>query len=153
MSTLAAVSVDNNLAASQTSVAVRSADDEFARWIHMVFDVTLEEVEHRLVGDFTDNSRHEDVDHIVLDLLQHLLVSLLLEQLCRSTALLVAQRLDGDEVIVLGRHHDSVDTQRFAVLAIFYSHLALSVRTQVSHLLTLATNVGKRTQDVMAQVE
>ena len=106
MCALAAVCVNDNLAAGQTGVAVRTADNELAGRVDEVFDVVAEEREHLLAVYLCLNARHEDVEHIVLDLGEHALVVVV-------------------KLVVLGAHYDGVDALRYAFLRVFYSNLAL----------------------------
>ena len=48
MGTFTTVGVDNDLPTRQTRITMRTANDELARGIHVVFDVQTEEVEHLL---------------------------------------------------------------------------------------------------------
>ena len=48
-----------------------------------------------------------------------------------------------DEIVVLGRYHDGVDTQGFAVIIVFDGYLAFGVGTQIGHDLPFAANDGQ----------
>ena len=58
-----------------------------------------------------------------------------------------------DEIIMLGRNYNCIDTDRRTVIIVFNSYLTLGVRTEISHLFTFATDVGQHLQDAMCQVE
>ena len=143
MSTTTTIGVNNDFASSQTRVAMRTTNDEFARWIHMIFDAWGEEVPNVLIVDFLHHPRYENLLHILLDFREHLLVGLLL----------VEQQSRFHKIVVLRGNNDGVNAQRLSIVAVLNRHLTLRVWTQVSHLLAFATNVSQRPQDVMAQVE
>ena len=106
MCALAAVCVDDNLASGQTGVAVRTADYELAGRVDEVLDVVAEEREYLLAVYLGLNARHENVEHVVLDLGEHALVV-------------------GVKLVVLGAHYDGVDALGDAFFRIFYCDLAL----------------------------
>ena len=95
--------------------------------------------------NFRNNTRHQDFDDILTYLCQHLFIRLQL------SLLRVVSRLD--KLIMLCRNHNGIDTNRTAVVIIFYSHLALRVRTQVSHHLTFTADFSQYHQQLMCQVE
>ena len=134
MGALAAVGVDDNLAAGQTGVAVRAADHKLARGVNEIFDVVAEEREHLAAVYLLLHARHEDVDDVVTYLCEHLLVV-------------------GHELVVLGAHHDGVDALGHTLVAVLNGHLTLRVGTQIGHHLALAANVGERAHDELCQVE
>ena len=131
---LAAVGVDDDLAAGQTGVAVRAADHKLARGVNEIFDVVAEEREHLAAVYLLLHARHEDVDDVVTYLCEHLLVV-------------------GHELVVLGAHHDGVDALGHTLVAVLNGHLTLRVGTQIGHHLALAANVGERAHDELCQVK
>ena len=67
---------------------------------------------------------------------------------------LTASSLFGtDEVVVLCRHNDGVDSLRDALVAVFHRHLTLGVGTQVGHFAPFLSDVGQRAHEQMGQVE
>ena len=105
MSTLASVGVHDYLAAGKSGVAMRASDNEFARRIYEIFDIVIEQREH-FFAELRLHSRHEDILHVSLNLLQH-------------TCLV------GIKVVVLRTYDDGVDALRDVVVGIFHRNLAL----------------------------
>ena len=134
MGALASVGVDNDFAACQTGIAVRTADDKLTRWVDEILDVVVEQSQHFLAVYLGFHTGDEDMDDIVLDAGQHLLVI-------------------GVELVVLSAHHDGVDALGNALVAVLNGHLALRVGTQIGHLLTLLADVGQCAHEQMRQVE
>ena len=134
MGALAAVGIDDDLTACQTRVTVRTANDELARGVHVVFDVQTEQVQYFLRMDLLFDPGNQDIDDIVLDPGEHLLVV-------------------GVELVVLGGDDDCVDALGKTLVAILDGHLALGIGTQIGHLLTLLADVGQRAHDQVGQVK
>ena len=85
---------------------MRSAYYELACGVDEVLDVVAEEREYLLAVYLGLNARHENVEHVVLDLGEHALVV-------------------GVKLVVLGAHYDGVDALWYAFFRIFHSDLAL----------------------------
>ena len=143
MSTTTAVGVNNDFASCQARIAMRTTNDKFARWIHMIFDAWGEKIPDILVVDFLHHPRNENLLHVLLDFREHLLVGLLL----------VEQQRWRHKLVVLRGNNDGVDAQRLSIIAVLYRHLTLRVWAQVGHLLALATNVSQGVQDMVTQIE
>ena len=144
MRALAAISVDDDLTAGETRVAVRTADDELAGGVDVVFNVVVEEGEHFL-AELRLYARNENVDHVLADLGEHLLVGF---ELCLARLV-----LGFHEVVVLGRDDDGVDALRHAVVAVLNRHLALGIGAEIGHHLAFLADVGQGAHDEMGQVE
>ena len=122
MSTLAAISIDNDLTACKTCVSVGTTNDEFTSGVHVVFDVRIEEFKYFLGMYLLFYTWNKDVDHIILDLCQHFLIIV--------------------KFIVLCAHHNGVDTLRYAIVAVLYRHLTLSIGTEIDHYLAFLADIG-----------
>ena len=86
-------------------------------------------------------SRNQDLADIFFDLFAHTSLGFLFaDPLVRT-----------DEVVVLGRHHDGMYPQRFAVIVIFDGDLTLGVGTQVGHDLAFAADNGQLLENDMSQ--
>ena len=166
MSAAASVGVDDDLATRQSSVAVRTADDELTRRVDVVFDAVVhqlslavvgvglclssvgqavvEELAQFVAGSFLD-TRNENVDDILANLGEHLLVGLSLS--------LAAAVLGLDKGVVLGRNHDGVDAHGFVLLVVFHGHLTFGVGAQIGHHLAFLADLGQGVHDQMCQVE
>jgi len=101
----AAICVNDDLSARQAAVAVRSADNELAGGIDMIFDFSVKELLY-LFAKLHFNPWNEDVDHILFDRFQHLLFVLV-------------------KIIMLGGNDYGVHSLRGAVVVIFNCDLAL----------------------------
>ena len=80
-----------------------------------------------------------------MDALLHLKVSL---YFC-----FVGSILGKDELVVLCTEHNSVDADRDIVIAVFDGHLALGIRSEISHLFLLATNFSQHNQQAVSQIQ
>ena len=145
MSTLAAVSVDDNLAAGQAGVAVRTTDDELAGRVHVIGNPVVEQLQDFRIVDAGDDTGHQDFNHVLADDGEHFFVSLQLGFLA-----LVGRE---DEFVVLGGNDDGIDAYRLAVVVVFNGYLALGVGTEVGHFLAFATDVRQNHQQLVRQVE
>ena len=144
MRTLAAIGVDDNLAACEPRVSVGAADNELAGGVDVVFDVVVEEGEHFL-AELCFYAGDENVNHILADLGEHLLVGFLLS---------LARLVRGfHEVVVLGGDHDRVDALRHAAVAVLDRHLALGIGAEIGHHLAFLAYVGQGAHDEVRQVE
>ena len=74
MSPLATIGIYDDLTSCQTGVAMRTANHKLTRGVHVVFDVIAEEVEHLLRVYLLFHAGNQDVNHVILNLCQHLLV-------------------------------------------------------------------------------
>ena len=145
MGTAATVGIDDNLATRQTGIAVGAADDKLARGVDVILDVALleEGLDFGRVDALTQHAGNEYVDDVLTDARHHL----------RVGGLLAAGLGGGDELVVLGRYDDGVDTAGTAVVVILHRHLTLGVGTQIGHLLALAANLGQHNHQVVRQRE
>ena len=139
MSALATIGVYDNLSTSQTSISVRTTDYELTCRVNKVFDIIVEQSQH-LVANLRFNSWHKNIDNILANLCEHSLIVIV------AVSILY-------EIVVLSAYYDGVDTLRYTIVAIFYSHLALRVWTKISHLLALLADVGKSLHDELCKVE
>ena len=122
MGTLATVGINDDLAARQTSVAVRSANHELARWVDQVAHIGIEQALHA-AGQLLFNARNQVALDVSRDAFLH--------------------RLFVSEVVVLGRDHDRVNGLGHVAVAVANGHLALRIRAQVLHHLALFADGGK----------
>ena len=76
---------------------------------------------------------NEDVEYIFTDALLHGLI--------------------GIELVVLGRHHDGIDTLGNTIVAVLDGHLALGVGAQIGHDLAFLADVGEGAHEQMGEVE
>ena len=53
---------------------MRTTDNKLTRWVDVVLDLIVEELEHLLALDLCFNAWYEDVEHISLDCGKHALV-------------------------------------------------------------------------------
>ena len=127
MSTLATISVYNNLATCETGITMRSANDELASGVYVVFDIKTEEVEYFLGVYLLFDARNEDVDDVIFDLFQHFPIFV--------------------ELIMLGAYHNRVNTLWNAIVAVLYRHLTLGVWTEIGHDLAFLADIGQCTHD------
>ena len=104
--------------------------------------MVVEERAHLGSLNAVDDARHEDVAHVVANLLQHLAVGFRL----------VAVNGE-DELIVLRGDDNGIYAYGATVIVVLDGHLALGIRAQVGHLQSLAADVGEDAQDAVAQVE
>ena len=132
---LATIGVNNDFAACEACVAVRATNHELAGRVHVIGNVfsIAEKFLDALRANAFEHPWHKYLLDVLCDTLLHSLV--------------------GVELVVLSAHHDSVDTLRHALVAVFNRHLTLGIRTQVGHHLTLATDVGKHQKEAVRQVE
>ena len=135
VSTLATVSINNNLTACQTGISMRTTDHKFPGRVDMIDNLIVEQCQHFIVVDGSDDTRHQDVDNITTDDRQHLFVSLEL-----SFGRIVCRL---NKVVMLGRNYNRINTNGSSVVVIFNRYLALGVGAKVSHHLSFTTNVGK----------
>ena len=105
MCALAAVGVHDDLTAGKTSVAMRATDNKLSGGVYVIGDVVVEKGQDFLAGDGFLDTRDEDVNDVVAYLLLHGLVA--------------------GKLVVLGAHHDSVDSSRYVLVAILDGNLAL----------------------------
>ena len=145
MCAFTAVSIHNNFASGQTCVAVRTTDHKLSGRIHMILDVVIEQRQYLFGMNRSNDTGHQDVNHIVTDNGQHFFISLQLGFFC------IIGRLD--EVIVLRRNDNGIDTHRRTVVIVFNGNLALSIGTKIGHLLAFAAYLGQYQQNAMCQVE
>ena len=85
MSSLSAISVNDDLAACETCVTVRSADHELSCRVYMEDVVSLEE-SCGLRCESLDEHRQKDVLHVLADLRLHCLVNPLLAELSAAVS-------------------------------------------------------------------
>ena len=134
MCTLATIGVDNNLSSSQSGISVGTANDKLTRGIDIIFDVVAKQVKHLFRMYLGLDTRDEDVDDVLANLLEHTLVVSV-------------------ELIVLRRDHNGIDTLGYPLVTVLNRHLALGIRTQVGHHLAFLADVSQRTHDEMCQVQ
>ena len=79
------------------------------------------------------DTRYQDVYHVIMDGLQHRIIS--------------------GKLIMLGRYHDSVYTLGDTSVTILHGHLTLCVRTQIGHHLAFLANFGQSAHNEMCQIE
>ena len=134
--TASAVAIDDDLAARESRISVRAADDELARGIHVQDIVVADQSRQLILGAFQTglDAWNEDRAHVLADLLLHAFFGHLLgDALAR-----------GDEIVVLGRNHDGMYAQRTVRLfVVFDRYLRLGVGTQVGHHLPFAADDGQ----------
>ena len=155
MRTTTTIRIHDNLSARQTRVTMRATNHELTRRVHMILDVSLEEVLHPFVIHLGNHSGNQHMDDIFPDASQHLLISFLL----RKSIL----RSRHNKLVVLGAHHDGVHALRLAIIPIFNRHLTLGIRSQIRHFLAVGTDIGhhlslpadvsQHLQDAMREVE
>ena len=148
MGSLAAIGVDNDFAASQSCVAMRTADDELARRIDIDLDawdladvvgrvdivvVRTEEVEHLLAAYLLLHARDENMDDVVLDAGKHGIVFI--------------------KFVVLGADNDGVDTLWNAFVAVFHRHLTLCIGAQIGHHLSFFADIRQRAHQQVSQMQ
>ena len=127
------VGVDDDFAAGEARVSMRTTDDKFSSGIHVQFVVALEQGLDplRTIGEHT---RQHDVGHILLDAGEH-------------------GGLIRIEIIMLGRQHHSFYPQGRVVIRILDGDLALAVRSEVGHLVTFAAEFGQHAQHPVTEVQ
>ena len=113
---------------------MRSADDELAGGVDVVFDVVAKQCEHLVGVDLRLDTGNEDVDDVLADAGQH--------------ALVVAV-----ELVVLGRDDDGIDALGDTGIAVLDGDLTFRVWSQVRHHLALLTDFRQCTHDEMGQVQ
>ena len=126
----AAIGVDDNLAAGQASVAMRTANHKLAGGVHVQLVLIVKPVEEALyvLGQTAYHAWQQDVGHVLLDALHHL-----------SVGLFLADAVGLDKLVVLSADDDGVDTHgAMGGLVILYCHLALGVGAQIRNLVALA---------------
>lgn len=129
MCATASVGVNNNLAASETGVAVRAANHKLAGGVDEQNELVVEERAHRF-GEVGEQRGQQHRLHVGVDAVVHSLIGLLLRY---------ALALGVDKLVVLGADHDGVHTHglvRFAV--VFHRHLTLGVGAEVGNHMPLA---------------
>ena len=134
MSTFASVSVNDNLTACQTSIAVGASDDEFTCGVHEVFDIEPEQIKHLLGVYLLLYPWNQDVHHVVFDSGEHPLVV-------------------GVELIVLCRYDNGVDALGDAFFAVLDCYLTLGVGAQISHLLAFLADIRKCAHNKVGQIK
>ena len=145
MCALAAIGIHDDFAAGESRVAVRAADDELARGVHVVGDGVVEQGQYLFGVDGCLDTRHQHLYHVAAYGGQHLGVRLALG--------LFAVVLRLYEFVVLRGDHDGIYAYGHAVVVILYGHLALGVGTKVGHVLAFAPDVGEHLQNAVRQVE
>ena len=80
------------------------------------------------------DTRYEDVDDVLANLLEHTLVVRV-------------------KLIVLRRDDNGIDTLGDTLVAVLNGHLTLGIRAQVGHHLAFLADVGQRTHDEVCQVQ
>ena len=145
VSTFSTVSINDNLTSCQTGIPVRTADNEFTGRIHMINYPVIEQSQNVFIMNLCNDTGHQDFNYIFANLRQHLFISFQLSFFRGISR--------GHELIVLGRNHNGIDTDRLSVIIIFDSHLTLCIGTEVSHYLSFTTNFSQDHQQFMRQVE
>ena len=93
VSTLTTVGIHNNLASRKARIAMGDTNHKLTCGIDKILDIIVEESQHLLGMNRSNDARHQDVDYIVTDNGEHLLVGLQLIGLGGTSRL--------DEVVVL----------------------------------------------------
>ena len=153
MGSLAAVGVDDDLAAGQTGVAVRASDHELAGRVDVKDDLGVEQGGDPWFDDGPD-SRKKNLEDILFDLVVHRLVDSILSE--PGNGLLVAHPAEfgGDEFVVLGGNHYGVDPHRVVGLVIFDGELGFGVRPQVRHQLrVVVADAGENLEGDVGEIE
>jgi len=145
VSTFTTISINDNLTTCQTGISVRTTNYELARRIHMINDFIIKQCQHFIVMDRSNDTRHQNFNHITADDRQHFFVSFQLG------GLRIIFRLD--KVIMLRRNNDCIDANRSSVVIIFDSNLAFGIGAEVSHHLSFTTNVGQHLQNAVCQIK
>ena len=112
---------------------MRSTDNELACRVDVVGDAVVEEATDALGANAVKHTGNEYLFDVAGDALLHGFVRV--------------------ELVVLSRYHDGVNALRYTFVAVFYRDLALGIRAQVGHHLAFATDVGKRQEETMREVE
>ena len=86
---------------------MRTSDNEFPRWVYKILYVTVEQLLYFGIT-LGNDTRHKNVNHIVLNLVQHLLVVHV-------------------KIVMLSTYHYCVNAQRFFVLGVFYCYLTFCI--------------------------
>lgn len=93
----------------------------------MVRDAVVEQRQHFVVMNGSDDAGHEHLDHVATNHGQHLFVGF------QRGSFRIIGRLY--EVVVLRRHHNGVDAHGRTVVVVFNRHLTLCIGAKISHLL------------------
>ena len=139
VSSLATVGIYDDLTASKTGISVRTTDNELTCRVYEIFDIVVEKAKH-LLAELSFYTRNKDIQHILTNLGKHSLI------IVAAVGLL-------DEVVVLCADNDGIDALRNVIIRIFDSYLALSVWTEISHLLAFLADVGKHAHNSLSKVE
>ena len=153
MGALAAVGVDDDLAAGEAGVAVGAADDELPGGVHMQ-DEAVDEA-RGLLREGGLQARDEDGLHIVADLRLHLEIDLGLAELADRVGVGHPAEARRDELVVLRGKDDGMDLHGLVrVPVILDGELGLGVRAEVRHQLRLlVADVGQDLQQEVAEVQ
>ena len=145
MGTPAAVGVDDDLAPRDARVAVRAADDEFPRRVHVQQVVVADKVGQLVARPLQAclDTRYEDAAHVVFDAFAHLTFGLLFRHVAAGT----------DEFVVLGGDHDGVYPYRASRLVVLDGHLALGVGPEIGHFVVLAPQYGELLHDDLGEYQ
>ena len=123
---------------------MRSADNELARRVDVVFYIIVKERQYLFVMNGGDDTGHQDIDDIVADNAQHLFIRFQLGGFALIGRL--------DKVVVLSRNDNRIDTDGVTVIIIFNGYLALGVGAEVGHHLALTTDIRQYLQDTVGKV-
>ena len=125
--TASTVGVHDDLPTGQTGVPVRPPDDKLAGRVHVQFVVAFEQGLDTL-RTIREHPRQHDVRHIVLDPGEH-------------------RGFIRVKVVVLRGQHHRLHPEGRVVISVFNGDLALAVRPQVGHLVSLAAARRARARD------
>ena len=111
----------------------------------MINYLVIEQSQYFFIMNFGNDTWHQDFNHILTNLSQHLFVSLQLSFFGRISR--------GYKLVMLGRNHNRINAYRLAVIIVFNSNLALGVGTEISHHFPFTTDFGQYHQQFMSQVQ
>ncbi len=119
MCSLSSVCVNDDLAACESGVTVRTSDHEFSCGVHVEDMVALEE-RSGLRCESLDEHRKEDVLYVLADLRLHCLVHTLLSELGAAVCIVHLSERFRCELVVLSRDHDCVHAYRLVSLVVIF---------------------------------
>ena len=125
-------------------VAVRSADDELARRVHVELHVVAEEFLHA-GRQLLLHPWDEDVANVGLDFFDHAYIGFVLGFLAIVGGF--------DEVVMLCADDYGVDAEGIPAFAVFHRHLRLGIGTEVGHLLAFAADLGQLQEQHVGEVD
>ena len=139
----ATIGVDDDFAAGQPGVTVRSADDKLARRVDVEGVGRVEQMAD-ILGDAVDDAGNENLLNVAADGLDHPAVGFVLGDAVVGGV---------DEVVVLSREDDGVDSDGAVVVVILDCNLAFGIGAQVGHVDAFAADVGQLHHQRVAQRE